>query len=210
MPRILLIRHGQTEWNRRGIFRGRADVPLSPTGVRQMEAVAARVVAERPARIYSSPLERARASARILCPPGAGPPQVVEGLTDMSYGEWEGKSEETVRVLYPDLYARWIAEPHRVRPPGGESLAEVQQRADSALREIARSLPGATVAVVAHRVVNKLLLCAALGLGAEGFWRIRQDTGCLNVLEGEVDRLAVVLLNDTCHLQGLERDAADF
>ncbi len=210
MPRILLIRHGQTEWNRRGIFRGRADVPLSPAGVRQMEALAARVATERPARIYTSPLERARTSARILCPAGAQPPLVVEDLTDMSYGEWEGKPEETVRVHYPDLYARWMAEPHRVRHPGGESLAEEQQRADTALREIARSLPAATVAVVAHRVVNKLLLCAALGLGAEGFWRIRQDTGCLNVLEGEADRLAVVLLNDTCHLQGLEGDAADF
>ncbi|MDQ7849680.1 MAG: histidine phosphatase family protein [Armatimonadota bacterium] len=210
MPRILLIRHGQTEWNRRGIFRGRVDIPLSPTGIRQMEALAARVAAERPARVYTSPLQRALTSARILCPPDAHPPRVVEDLTDMSYGEWEGKPEETVRAQYPDLYARWLAEPHRVRPPGGESLAEVQQRVAAALREIARSLPAATVAVVAHRVVNKLLLCAALGIGAEGFWRIRQDTGCLNVLEGEVDRLAVVLLNDTCHLQGLEGDAADF
>ncbi|MDR7495308.1 MAG: histidine phosphatase family protein [Armatimonadota bacterium] len=207
MARIFLIRHGQTEWNRQQIFRGRADVPLSSVGIRQAEALARRLAGQPLAAVYCSPLSRALATARHL----PGPlPQPADGLVDMSYGAWEGLPHDQVAAQFPDLYARWLAAPHLVRPPGGETLAEVRQRAVAALTRIAARHQEASVAVVSHRVVNKLLICAALGLGDDGFWRIRQDTGCLNILDSEGDRTRVILLNDVCHLGGLEPDASDF
>jgi len=210
MTKIMLIRHGQTEWNREHIFRGRADVPLSATGFRQAEALASSLAREQISAVYSSPLKRAYATAEHLCGPYLPAPQVSDGLTDMCYGEWEGKQHDQVEREYPELHGRWATQPHLVRPPGGETLGEVRERASAALHEIALRHPDATVAVVSHRVVNKVLICAALGLGDDAFWRIRQDTGCLNILEWDEGRLAVVLLNDTCHLRGLEKDEADF
>jgi broad specificity phosphatase PhoE len=208
MTRIFLIRHGQTEWNRQEIFRGRADVPLSANGIRQAEALARRLVGEEPAAVYCSPLARAVVTAQYLC--GDQTPRSVEGLIDISYGAWEGVPNSQIVTQYADLYRRWLSEPHLVRPPGGETLAEVRERAAGALRQIVAGHPGATVVVVSHRVVNKIVLCAALGVGDEGFWRIRQDTCCLNILEWDRERFAVTLVNDTCHLRGLDPDTADF
>jgi broad specificity phosphatase PhoE len=128
----------------------------------------------------------------------------------MDYGAWEGQQHTCIRQQYADLYARWQVEPNSVRPPKGETLAEVRQRVTSALNEIVAHQADITVAVVSHRVVNKLLLCAALGLGDDAFWRIGQDTCCVNVLEYEGNRITVSLLNDTCHLRGLEKDGLDF
>ncbi|MDI6771084.1 MAG: histidine phosphatase family protein [bacterium] len=210
MTRILLVRHGQTEWNRHEVFRGSADIPLNETGLRQAGALGRRLTGERPSAIYCSPLSRALVTAEVLGGPGGLHPQTVDGLTDMSYGAWEGQQHSQVKERHPDLYARWMAEPHLVRPPGGEMLEEVRRRAIAALDTIAADSPKTAVVVVSHRVVNKLLLCVALGIGDEGFWRIRQDTCCLNILERDADRTSVVLLNDTCHLSGLEQDASDF
>jgi len=208
--RILLIRHGQTEWNRQRIFRGRADIPLSEAGLQQAEALANRLAGEPVSAIYSSPLKRAYVTAEHLAARCRAALRPVERFTDISYGEWEGQHYQQVERAYPELYAGWQTEPHLVRPPGGETLAEVRQRAAAALDQVIAQHPVCTVAVVSHRAVNKVLLSMALGLGDDGFWRIRQDTCCLNMLEWDGGRFAVCLLNDTCHLRGLESDAADF
>jgi len=210
MTRILLIRHGQTEWNRQEIFRGRADIPLSKEGFRQAGALAERLSEEHLAAVYCSPLIRAFATAECMANSHGLRPRQVDGLTDMDYGAWEGQQHERIKQQYPDLYARWQSEPHLVCPPGGEMLAKVRERAYPAVLEMVARHPEAAVAVVSHRVVGKLILCAALGLGDDAFWRIRQDTCCLNVLEYEGNRITVSLLNDTCHLCGLEKDGLDF
>ncbi len=210
MTLIMLARHGQTAWNRQRIFRGRTDVPLTETGVQQARALARRVAEERPAAVYCSPLARALVTAQAAGEEAGLSPETLDDLTDMSFGAWEGQSHERVQARDPVLYAQWVTEPHTVRPPEGETLAEVRRRATGALHLIAGRHRDAVVAVVAHRVVNKLLVCAALGLGDEAFWRIRQDTGCLNILEWGSAGAGVVLLNDTCHLRGLEKDSSDF
>jgi broad specificity phosphatase PhoE len=218
---ILLIRHGRTAWNEQRIFRGRADVPLSPEGSRQAAALAERLAGDALSAVYTSPLSRARVTAEHVaevhalevqpgCAGCCAAPRDLEGLRDIGYGAWEGIPEDQVQERWPDLYAKWRSAPHLVRPPGGETLAEVRERALGALGEIAARHAGSTLAAVSHRVVNKVLLCAALGLGDDAFWRIRQDTACLNALTSENGRLAVVVMNDTCHLRGLEKDASDF
>jgi broad specificity phosphatase PhoE len=210
VTRILLIRHGQTEWNRQEIFRGRTDIPLNETGIEQARVLAERLAGERLSAIYCSPLSRAAVTAQILGSPRGLHPQAMDTLTDMNYGAWEGLQHAQVKDRYPALYALWMTEPHLVRPPGGETLAEVRERALAGLRTIVAAAPEATVVVVSHRVVTKLLLCAALGIGDEGFWRIRQDTCCVNIVEWGVDRPSVVLLNDTCHLREIGHDLSDF
>ena len=210
MTRILLIRHGQTEWNRQEIFRGRADIPLSDVGNQQARYLSESLVGEKISAIYCSPLNRAYVTAELLALTRGLAVEKVDGLVDISYGEWEGRQHEEVKEHYPDLYAQWKIAPQHVELPGGETLATVRGRAVAALDELANRHQTATIAVISHRVVNKLILCHALGLGNDAFWRIRQSTCCLNVLEWERDRAVIGLLNDTCHLRGLEADTSDF
>jgi len=207
---ILLIRHGETAWNREAIFRGRADIPLSARG-REQARLLGEALSSQPVRalslhplraVYASPLSRARETAAPLAE-GLGLEVVAEPrLIDMSFGEWEGKPLDEVRGTWPSLYRAWLAEPQTFRAPGGESLEEVLGRALPAMTEIAARHEGAA-ALVSHRVVCKALLCAALGAGAAGFWRVQVDTASVSLLKHTRDGWVVLRTNDTHHLEAL-------
>ena len=201
--RILLVRHGETAWNRGEVFRGRADVVLDDTGRLQARALRAALLPHGPVAVYASPLSRAVETARIAVEPLGLSVRTEEALIDIDYGRWQGRGREEVRSAEPDLYDRWLRAPETVTFPGGESLAAVRDRALPALLEIAERHPGETVLVVAHRVVNKVLLCEILGAGLGAFWRVMQTNACLNILAREGDEFQVTLLNDTCHLAGV-------
>ncbi|MBC7339197.1 MAG: histidine phosphatase family protein [Firmicutes bacterium] len=211
LTRVYLARHGRTAWNREEIFRGRTDVPLDDLGREQARALGKHLARTGIGIIVSSPLARALETARIACACWDGDdPRVDAAFTDLSFGEWEGLSRGEVEERYPDLYRRWATDPASVTFPGGESLARVEERAWPALQRLAEAHAGEAVLVVTHRVVCKVLLAQALGAGPQAFWRIRQDTACLNVLEWRGNRVEVVTINDTCHLRSLEADRTDF
>ncbi len=207
MTRILLVRHGQTAWNigtssaEGERFRGRIDLPLNEQGYAQAQALAERLADEPIAAIYASPLQRAMETARPTARRLGLSVQPLEGIVDINYGGWQEHSHSEVSQLYPILYRRWLQEPHLVRPPGGESLEEVRERAMAALYRVIAHHPDQTVLAVAHQVVNKVLVCAMLGLDNSHFWRIRQDNGCLNIFECQEGVFTAVLINDTCHLK---------
>ncbi len=198
---ILLIRHGETAWNRAKIFRGRHDIPLNENGRAQARLVAAALESRQIDAAYSSPLSRAMETAKIALQPRPIDVIATAGLTDIDYGEWTGLEETEVARRWPEEYARWTAEPAMSQPAGGETLQLVFARAYVALEEIVRKHEGQTVAIFAHRVVNKALVLAMLGLGVERFPFIRQDN--CNVSEFERTRAGYVAvhLNDTCHIR---------
>ena len=198
---LLLIRHGETEWNRRRVFRGTADVPLNETGRRQAELVAQALAHRRIEAAFTSPLSRARETARIALSPLGIEPRAEERLRDICYGKWQGRPEEEVARLWPEELERWRQAPQAARPPGGETLREVQQRAAAAMEEIAGAHPGGTVALFSHRVVCKLLVLQALGLGPERFPSLRLDNCSLSALRWREGNYTLVLLNDTCHIR---------
>ena len=210
MTQILLIRHGLTHWNAGRVFRGRADIHLSDAGSIQASALARRLAIEPVDAVFTSPLGRAVRTAEIVADDHGLSPIAAEGLIDISYGEWEGQSEAEVQAEHPETYGAWRRDPSRVRPPGGESLAQVRLRAVGVLEKLCASWPTGRLVIVSHRVVNKMLLCAALGLEEDAFWRLRQDTCCLNIIDWEPSAVVVRLLNDTCHLHGLAPDPTDF
>jgi broad specificity phosphatase PhoE len=210
MTRVLLIRHGRTDWNRERVFRGRADVPLSTEGSQQAQALAERLAGESLAAVYTSSLSRALATAAPIAQAHGLLPRPEAGLIDMSYGEWEGQPQGAVQARWPELFARWQTAPEQVRPPGGETLAEVMGRAAAALKGLLRQHPDDAIAVVSHRVVCKLLLCSSLGLDPDSFWCLRVDTCSLSAIEMERERFVVTLMNATSHLRHLPADAGDF
>jgi len=208
---LYLVRHGETAWNREQVFRGRADVPLSERGHQQARLLA-RALRARPLQaVYSSPLARAVDTARPLSEELGIDLIQEEALLDMSFGEWEGRSLVEVRRSWPELYGIWEESPERFCAPAGETLADVLERAWRAVQQIAGSHAGGAVAAVSHRVVCKLLVCRALGIGEAGFWRMRLDTASVSVLEQRGDQWTVTRVNDTCHLRSLGAgDTADF
>jgi broad specificity phosphatase PhoE len=198
---ILLIRHGETAWNREKIFRGVYDIPLNENGRAQASHLA-RALASRSIDVaYSSPLSRARETARIVLEPHRIQAAVHEGLKDFNYGKWTGLQDELVASKWSEEHARWTAEPHKVRPPDGDTLQEVFDRAFDALEEIAQKHDGQTAALFAHRVVNKLLVLGMLTLSLERFPFIRQDNCCLNEFEWTAKSYIVINLNDVGHIR---------
>jgi broad specificity phosphatase PhoE len=204
MIRIILVRHGQTAWNVGAgggeRFRGRTDLPLDDTGLAQAHALAQRLADHPIVAVYSSPLKRAVQTAQPIAQRLGLPVQPLPGIMDINYGDWQGLSHPEVAQVYPDLYQRWLEKPHLIRFPHGESLRQVRLRGMAALKEVAARHEGQVILLVAHQVVNKVLVCAMLGLDNSHFWRIRQDNACINVFEHQDEFFTAVLINDTCHL----------
>jgi broad specificity phosphatase PhoE len=207
MTTCILVRHGQTEWNREERFRGRVDIPLNEAGLRQAEAAGRHIAAGwSPSAVYSSPLSRCLQTAQAIAAatPGKPEPAIEEGLLDVDYGDWQGLSPQEAARQYGSLYDAWLNAPHRVHFPNGEDLAQVRARVVAALERLAARHPTETIVLVSHLVVCRVLLLAVLGLDNSHFWRIAQENGALNVFRVEQGIFYVVTLNDTCHLRDLE------
>ncbi len=206
MTRFVLVRHGQTEWNRVERFRGRADVPLNDAGLAQAEATGRRVAEEwQPAAVYASPLSRAYVTAEAISVRCGLPVAPLAGVIDIDYGEWQGLTPEEVAARWPDLLHAWYTAPQTVQVPGGESLAGLRERAMRSLCELVDRHRDETVAVVSHTVVNRVILLGILGLGNERFWRLRQDNCAINVFDADASDFTLVTLNDTSHLRCAEK-----
>jgi broad specificity phosphatase PhoE len=205
MTRIVLVRHGQTVWNREQRFRGQSDVELDEFGLRQAEATGQYVATRWPVvAVYASPLRRTMQTAEAVASAQRLAARPLEGLIDISFGEWQGCTVDEVERGYPDLLRAWWEAPHTVRFPGGESLDVVRDRVVATLDAVVARHTGEAVALVSHTVVNRVLLCAVLGWGNDRFWRLQQETCAVNVFDVEKDgAFTVVLLNDTCHLRAL-------
>ncbi len=212
MTQLFLVRHGRTGWNKEQIFRGTKDVPLDAVGREEALLVGERLKGERITAVYSSPLSRAKETAEAISRFYNLEVQVLPGLNDLNFGEWEGQSLTAVKRQFPDLYQQWLQEPHRVIFPKGEGLGAVRSRAMGAVEEIIERHPEEAVALVSHRVVLKVVICALLGLDNSHFWNIGQDTTAVNCFHHQDGRWIAALLNDTCHLKGVreEKGKVDF
>ncbi len=203
MTEILLIRHGETEWNAAELFRGRADIALNENGIRQAELLAEYLEAKQIDAISSSRLRRARKTAEIIAGRHGREVKSAGGLIDIDFGEWQGLSHREVKDRYEELYTTWINHPDRVRFPGGESLGEVRQRAQALVNKLVTEYEGRTVVLVSHRVVNKVLICALLGLDDAHFWNIRQDTCGITTFSYENGQFILTRHNDTSFLESM-------
>jgi len=202
MTRIILVRHGETEWNRVERFRGRADVPLNETGLAQAEATGRRIAAEwRPLAIYSSPLSRAFKTAEAIAWHFELPVQIHQGLTDIDYGQWQGLTPDEVKERWPGDIGAWYNAPHTAHIPGGETLAALRARAMRTVNELASLHEDQTIVLVSHTVINRIILLGVLGLGNDRFWRLRQDTCAINTFEVEGGFFTIGSLNETYHLR---------
>jgi len=199
MTEIILARHGETEWNVEEVFRGRIDIELNETGIKQAELLAEYLSHIKIDAIYSSPLKRAVKTAETIAGYHKLDVEIAPGLIDFDYGKWQGLLHQEVKDKYKELYAEWINSPDRVKLPAGESLNDVRKRAMSVMGDVIAKYSG-TVVLVAHRVVNKVLICALLGLDNSHFWNIRQDTCGITTFSYENERFILTEHNNTSFL----------
>ena len=206
MTEIIIVRHGETEWNVSEIFRGRMDVELNETGEKQAELLAEYLSNLKIEAICSSPLRRALKTAGAVAGYHNLDVSIAPGLIDFNFGEWQGLSKQQVEGKYKELYAEWVSHPERVKMPDGESLADVGERAIAVVEEVAGKHEGAAV-LVSHRVVNKVIICALLGLDNSHFWNIKLDTCGITVFAYEKGRFILTRHNDTSYLKSARGDA---
>lgn len=211
MTKVYVVRHGQTAWNLEEVFRGRADIPLDETGKKEVHLAGEALKDETLHAVFSSPLSRSMETAENIAKFQNINVTPLEAIIDISYGQWEGKPLVEVQEKFPDLYALWLEEPHKVRFPEGESLEEVRERTMDALDKLVAKHQNEAIALVAHRVPNKVICCALLGIDNSNFWRIQQDTASTNLFTYTDGQWIVSFLNDTSYLKVMGKPAlADF
>lgn len=211
--RLLLVRHGETDWNRQTRFQGQIDVPLNDNG-RQQAQKAGELLKDVPLDFaVSSPLLRPKETAEIIL---KHHPAIrlafQDGLREISHGLWEGKLEAEIEQTYPGELYRWRTVPDEIQMPEGENLQQVWERSLGAWQSILAN-QGKNGLVVAHDATNKALLCQILGLGINHFWNFRQGNGAVSVIDYPqgTDSLPVLqAMNITSHLGGgvLDKTAA--
>ena len=204
MAEIILVRHGETDWNVVEVFRGRIDVELNEAGLKQAELLAGYLASIKIDAVYSSPLKRALRTAEVIADRKKLEAKITHGLVDFDFGSWQGLSHQEVRDKYQALYAEWLDHPERVRMPAGESLGDVRERAMTVVDDVMGQYNGSVV-LVSHRVVNKVLICALLGLDNSHFWNIRQDTCGLTSFTYEGGRFILARHNDTSYLTSVRQ-----
>jgi probable phosphoglycerate mutase len=202
---ILLVRHGETAWNREGRYQGRTDIPLSPDGEQQVRRLSERLREITIDVAISSPLSRARKTAEAILHGKSTQLELDDGLLEISHGQWEGKLASDVALSHAEMFGVWRSSPGRNSPAGpqAETLGDVEARAWAVLERAWMRLDGdQTLLITAHDAVNRVILCRVLGLPLERVWRFRQAPAALNVLSGpSLDELQLVRLNDSDHSQ---------
>ncbi|MFB4285403.1 bifunctional RNase H/acid phosphatase [Nonomuraea sp. MTCD27] len=200
---LLLLRHGETELSLERRFSGRGDAELTPNGLAQASAAAARLSRD-PYRldvILTSPLKRARQTAEAVAQQAGLEVEVYEDLREADFGAWEGHTFTEVQRRWPAELAAWLADPEAA-PPGGESFATTARRVQAAREELVERYEGKTVLAVSHVTPIKLLLRDALLAPLESLYRMHLDLACLSLVEYYADGPAVVKsFNDTSHLR---------
>jgi alpha-ribazole phosphatase len=204
---FLLVRHGESEWNKSSRYTGQQDVPLSALGKQQARQLALRLADEHLAAVYASPLRRARETAEIIARQRGWPVRIDQGLAEIHHGLWEGMTTRQVMQEYPSMMDRWRSQPHTVVMPQGESLKDVALRVDGALERIIIAVLKGKVMICSHDAVLRVLVSRCLGMGLKDFWKWDFENASLTILHGQenMGRYSFRLdaLNDTAHLGSL-------
>jgi broad specificity phosphatase PhoE len=198
--RLFLVRHAETAWNRERRYQGWTDLPLTEAGRAQAEA-AARALAEPPlAAVYSSPLQRALATAAVIAAPHGIQTILDPSFKEMRLGQWEGLTAAEVRERHPDLHRAWAESPHLATLPGGEPLEDVKRRVLAGLEGLREAHDGQAVCVVSHAVAIRIVVLEALGLGLDRLWSFQVSPGGISELEFREDWTALHRMNTLLHL----------
>lgn len=189
--RILLLRHGETDWNAAHRMQGRRDIPLNERGRKQASCAAAFLADMTIDAVYASPLSRAVETAEIVKGKRDLPVIPEEGILEIDLGKWDGCTPEDMDVKFPGWYDIWRQSPDKAIPEGGETFRQVQERAVAAIKRIAGENQGKTVLLVSHMGCITSALIYFSGKSLDTLWKIPIANCGLSELEEEDGRWTV-------------------
>lgn len=199
--KLYLLRHGQTDCSRANAFCGSLDPELTPDGLEMAQAFASAYHSLPWSAIFCSPMGRTIATAKPLCDAINIKPELREGLKEINYGKWEGKSPETVMREYHDDYIRWQADPAWYPPTEGELAVAIASRALQVIEEIKQRFPTGNVLIVSHKATIRIIVCSLLGIDVGRFrYRIACPVGSVSVVEFTSHGPLIQVLADRTHL----------
>ena len=206
MARLILVRHGQTEWNRLRRYQGQTDIELNKTGIQQAQKTSHRLSQQKLDAIYCSDLKRARQTAEIIAAPHNVIGMIHESplLREMNFGDYEGITFDQMAPEFQLIFSAdpsWRSSGPNVRAPNGESIADMAARVALFTQEmLAKHLLNETVLIAAHGGPLQIMVCQLLGIGIEHWWQIRLSGASVSIVETYPQGTSVVLLNDVSHL----------
>ncbi len=199
MVRLILIRHGKTDYSSQSRYCGFTNPPLNNKGIRQSKKLAAKLKDIRIDKVYSSDLIRAYQTAKIIFKNNSI--EKLADLREMNFGLFEGLKYQDIVRKYPTLYRDWVDNPEKVKIPNGEGLKHLNRRVKQRLSFILSQNEGETIVFVSHSGPIRVILCDALNFDLNMFWQIRQEIGALNIIDYAKESSPVVVkMNDTSHL----------
>jgi broad specificity phosphatase PhoE len=201
--RLLLVRHAVTDWNATQRLQGWTDTALGEVGKRQAALLRNRLKSESIDVCHTSDLRRAAQTATAIAEQRGLAVLTHCELRELHFGDWEGLTYAQVRRTGGLTCSAWEADPMRVAPPGGETLAQLTERVAAFRETITAGGPRKeqTLLAVGHHGSLRVLLCQELGLPASHWWRFRLDPASVSELEQFGGGAVLTLLNDTRHLQ---------
>ncbi len=217
MLRLLLIRHGETDWNASGRYQGQMDIPLNEAGIEQARILGCRLRNELSGSIdpggppvsinaiYASDLARAWQTAEIVGAACGLAPRPEPRLRELSFGEWQGLTYQEIGERDPEALAAWNRDRVNCRPPGGESLGAMAARVRDLLDDVHRDTRDGTVALVSHGGTIRIILCVLLGHPLADYWQFAVDNTAIAEIEVRPLGPVVVRWNDAHHLRELRR-----
>ena len=201
MPRLLLVRHGNTKSNSAERFWGQTDVELSGSGIKQAEQLRDRLSTEKIDAIYSSNLCRASGTAKIISSRHQLDIIACNELQEINFGNVEGLTFKEISQLYPELTALWFTQSPNFKFPGGESIVEFDNRVKEFLQRLEKHAPEETILIVAHSGVLRLIICNVLGIEPWRWRQIRIDLASISIMQTYPEVAILSLLNDVSHLR---------
>ena len=202
MTEIIIIRHGETEWNKTGRFQGHSDVPLSAEGRAQAAALGKNLVVDHVDAIYASDLTRAMETAAPLAQRFGL--EVISDplLRELNFGSWEGRNFNDVNAENPNAMKNFYTDPEQADIPESEPFPEFQRRVAGRVREIVAQERGKRIVIVSHGASIRILFADILSMPIRSIWHVSQLNTAVNKIRFEDDGFAVVtLMNDTSHLR---------
>jgi len=200
LSRLLLVRHGTTEFNSTRRFLGQSDIELSADGCWQAERLRDYLIKEKIDAVYSSDLKRAMVTAQTICQERNVDITACPELRECNYGECDGLTFTEIGAQYPEVAKRCINFSLELAFPGGEEFQDFFERISQFISRLENHRPDETILVVAHDGVLKALLCLLLGIDGRHWWQLRLDTASLSIVELSPRGARLARLNDTSHL----------
>ena len=209
--RLILVRHGATDWNLQRRVQGLSNLGLNETGRRQAEALAQSLKDVKVDAIYTSPLRRAQETARAISSFHQVEVVTLDGLKELDVGEVDGLTYEEMSLHHSEFFTKWMADFTSVRLPGGGTVPELRDQCCAAVQDIVKKQQPGTegkcdegekvVVAVTHYFPIMCIICNTLGLDLSYCRRLRLDVASMCTLDFNPERAVLVSFNDTCHLR---------